>query len=45
MGAEYSLELISIETYAPQIIGHNKFFVGQCVVLHDLENNIKKSLA
>ena len=28
MGADYSLELISIETYAPQPIGHNKFFLG-----------------
>ena len=28
MGADYSLELISIETYAPQFIGHNKLFLG-----------------
>ena len=28
MGAEYSFELISIETYAPQFIGHDKFFLG-----------------
>ena len=28
MGADYSFELISIETYAPQFIGHNKFFLG-----------------
>ena len=28
MGANYSFELISIETYAPQFIGHNKFFLG-----------------
>ena len=28
MGADYSFELISIETYAAQFIGHNKFFLG-----------------
>ena len=28
MGADYSFELISIETYMPQFIGHNKFFLG-----------------
>ena len=28
MGADYSIELISIETYCPQIIGHNKNFLG-----------------
>ena len=28
MGADYSFELISIETYAPQFIGHNKVFLG-----------------
>ncbi len=28
MGADYSFELISIETYAPQFIGHNKFSLG-----------------
>ena len=28
MGADYSFELISIETYAPQFIGHNKLFLG-----------------
>jgi hypothetical protein len=28
MGADYSFELISIETYAPQFIGPNKFFLG-----------------
>ena len=27
MGADYSFELISTETYAPQFIGHNKFFL------------------
>ena len=27
MGADYSFELISIETYAPQFIGHNKIFL------------------
>ena len=28
MGADYSFELISIDTYAPQFIGHNIFFLG-----------------
>ena len=28
MGADYSFEHISIETYAPQYIWHNKFFLG-----------------
>ena len=28
MGADYSFELISIETYAPQFIGHIKIFLG-----------------
>ena len=28
MGADYSFELVSIETYAPQFIGHNKLFLG-----------------
>ena len=28
MDADYSLELISIETYAPQFIGPNDFFLG-----------------
>ena len=27
IGANYSLKLISIETYAPQFIGYNKFFL------------------
>ena len=28
MGADYSIELASIETYAPQFIGHNNIFLG-----------------
>ena len=28
MGADYSFELIFIETYAPQFIGHNELFLG-----------------
>ena len=28
MGANNSFELISIETYAPQFLGHNKIFLG-----------------
>ena len=30
IGINYSFELIFIETYAPQFIGHNKFFPRQC---------------
>ena len=28
MGVDYSIELVSIETYAPQFIEHNKIFLG-----------------
>ena len=31
MGADYSIELIFIETYAPQFIGHNKIFLGSVI--------------
>ena len=31
MGADYSFELISIETYAPQFIGYNKSFLGSVI--------------
>ena len=33
-GADYSFEVISIETYAPQFIGHNKFFLGSVSSLY-----------
>ena len=33
MGVDYSLELISIETYAPQFIGQNDLFLGSAVCL------------
>ena len=33
MGADYSIELISIETYAPQFIGHNNIFLGSVYYL------------
>ena len=36
MGADYSFELISIETYAPQFIGHNKFFLGSVFASHKI---------
>ena len=32
-GADYWFKLISIETYAPQFIGHNKIFLGSVVSL------------
>ncbi len=28
IGADYSIYFISVETYAPQFIGHNKLFLG-----------------
>ena len=31
MGTDYSFELISIETYALQFIGHNKSFLGSVI--------------
>ena len=31
MSADYSIELISIETYAPQFIGRNKIFLGSVI--------------
>ena len=31
---DYSIELISIETYAPQFIGHNKTFLGSVEYYH-----------
>jgi hypothetical protein len=42
MGADYSFELISIETYMPQFIGHNKFFLGSvlCGVFFSHHNEI-----
>ena len=33
IGANYSFELIFIETHAPQFIGYNKFFLGTAVCL------------
>ena len=38
MGADYSFELISIETYTPQFVGHNKFFLGS-VARSTITNN------
>ena len=37
MGADCSFELISIETYAPQFIGHNEFFLGSVRLLYRSE--------
>ena len=34
MGADYSIELISIETYAPQFIGHNNIFLGSVLLMY-----------
>ena len=31
LGADYSFELISIETYALQFNGHNKIFLGSVI--------------
>ena len=35
MGADDSFELISIATYAPQYIWHNKFFLGSVCQTYD----------
>ena len=42
MGAEYSFELISIETYSPQFVGLNKLFLGSVIYLSmmDFEYNV-----
>ena len=37
MGADYSFELISIETYAPQFIGYNKLFLDSVNLLSILQ--------
>ena len=42
MGADYSIELISIENFVPQFIGHDKIFLGS--VSSTLENMHSKCL-
>ena len=42
MGADYSIELISIENYVPQFIGHDNIFIGS--VSSTLENMHSKCL-
>ena len=37
MGADYLFELISIETYAPQFIGHNNSFLSSVQLVHHNE--------
>ena len=37
MGADYSFELISIETYAPQFIRYNKLFLDSVNMLSILQ--------
>ena len=44
MAADYSFELISIETYVPQFIGHNKLFLGSVHSEYSLSEYLKKSL-
>ena len=34
MGADYSIDLISIETYTPQFIGHNKIILGSVLLMY-----------
>ena len=36
MGADYTFELISIEVYAPQFIGHNKLFLASVSKEHNV---------
>ena len=45
MGADYSFEPISIETYAPQFIGHNKVFLRQCVQNIHTSDELSKVIA
>ena len=40
MGADYSFELVSIEIYVPQFIGHNKFFLGSVNSRSDYLGNL-----
>ena len=42
MGADYSFELIFIETYAPQFIGHNKIFLGSVMYYTTIEWKLKE---
>ena len=42
MGANYSFELMSIETYAPQFNGHNKLFLGS-MYRHVMPGHLKLS--
>ena len=42
MGADYSFELISIETYAPQFIGHNIFFLGSVIYTVNVRINLRR---
>ena len=42
MGADYSFELNSIETYAPPFFGHNNIFLGSVIPVRPSE--IKPSL-
>ena len=39
MDADYSFELFSIETYAPQFFGHNNLFLGSVWHAENLENS------
>ena len=41
MGADYSMQHISIETYVPQFIGHNKIFLGSVEQAADSWTGIK----
>ena len=38
MGPDYSFELNSIETYAPQFFGHNDLFLGSVSYQYSLIN-------
>ena len=40
MGANYSIELISIETYVLQFIGHNKIFLGSVIEAIAVQKNL-----
>ena len=39
MGADYRFVLISKETYVPQFIGYDKFFIGSVHTSYDININ------
>ena len=44
MGADYSFELNSIETYAPQFFEHNNLFLGSVLCLSRYSGSYTRAL-